>query len=669
MTPSWSENARWYALVIGLAGVLGLLAVLQYRSTKAVSEATTNQMVASLQGSLMAVRQGFEAELGTLCREMQSESTSATADPKQEYPVRLERWRGIAAHPDLVADVFLWQGGPQPTLWKLNASRNALESADWPAPLNQLRDRLSSIPPEFGGPPDMRRPDEPLSKEDGRVSPSREAAGAQALQPNFGNPDSRRNSSRPQGFPPRHHHPGDADDHFFWMIDQSIPALMHVSRFNDGPRDDEPHQNRRPEPAPTSVIIVLDRDVLEKHVFPEIIQRYFGSKAESAYEVAITSSESQPELLYTTDTGFGGAANSFPDATLNLFGPPQPAAANKELAPFIPARFQTPTGKTDANGVRVHREDWLFISPIRYSREAQNWEVIAKHRKGSVESAVAQLYLRNLIFNFAVVLVLAATMGMIIVASQRARRFGQLQMDFVTSVSHELRTPLAGIVAAGQNIADGVVADKEKVARYGTAIVAQAQQLANLVEQILLFSATQKDRHRYHLQAVDVANAIDASLKSTASLIRKSAITVEQHVPLNLPHAMADIKALSQCLQNLIANAVKYSGDGNWIGVQASTAYSASGVGEIRILVRDRGIGISREDMAHIFEPFYRSPQVTAAQIHGSGLGLPLTKSMIEAMGGRLTVESEPGKGSKFTLHVPIHEISETITAPVASAI
>ena len=100
-------------------------------------------------------------------------------------------------------------------------------------------------------------------------------------------------------------------------------------------------------------------------------------------------------------------------------------------------------------------------------------------------------------FNFAVLLVLAATMATIISASQRARRFGELQMDFVSNVSHELRTPLTGIISAAQNIADGVIDDKERLTRYGTAIVNQAHQLTDLGEQILLFSATQKDRHRY----------------------------------------------------------------------------------------------------------------------------------------------------------------------------
>jgi signal transduction histidine kinase len=270
------------------------------------------------------------------------------------------------------------------------------------------------------------------------------------------------------------------------------------------------------------------------------------------------------------------------------------------------------------------------------------------------------LYRRNLTINFGVLLVLATTMGLIIATSRRAQRLAQLQMDFVASVSHELRTPLTGIVSASQNIADGLIDNKERILRYGEAIMGQAQQLSDLVEQILLFSATQKDRHRYHLQRVDVVEVIDASLKGTSSIIRSAGFTVEEAIQLELPPVMVDFKALSQCLQNLIANSVKYGGDSRWIGIRAALADQSGGVKEVRISIEDKGIGIGREDLGRIFEPFYRSPAATAAQIHGSGLGLALARNIAEAMGGRLTVRSVPQKGSTFTVHLPVKDDAET---------
>jgi signal transduction histidine kinase len=250
-------------------------------------------------------------------------------------------------------------------------------------------------------------------------------------------------------------------------------------------------------------------------------------------------------------------------------------------------------------------------------------------------------------------------MGMVIVTSRRARRLAQLQMDFVASVSHELRTPLTGIVSAAQNIADGVVDDKRRVALYGTAILGQAQQLAQLVEQILLFSATAKGRYRYHLQPASVDDLIDASLSSTSTLIRSAGAVVERQIQPNLPPVIVDFKAFSQCLQNLIANAVKYGGEQRWLGIGAFLQESREHGREIGIAIADRGIGIEPDDLKHVFEPFYRSPAATAVQIHGSGLGLPLVKTITEAMGGRLTVDTAPRKGSTFTVHLPLENHRE----------
>jgi signal transduction histidine kinase len=112
---------------------------------------------------------------------------------------------------------------------------------------------------------------------------------------------------------------------------------------------------------------------------------------------------------------------------------------------------------------------------------------------------------------------------------------------------------------------------------------------------------------------------------------------------------------LARCLQNLIGNAAKYGGDQRWVGIRAWMAEGSNGGNEICISVADRGIGIRPEDLGHIFEPFYRASEVTEAQIHGTGLGLPLAKKIAQALGGTITVASEFGKGSTFTLHLPLH--------------
>jgi signal transduction histidine kinase len=289
----------------------------------------------------------------------------------------------------------------------------------------------------------------------------------------------------------------------------------------------------------------------------------------------------------------------------------------------------------------------LGVSPLG------GWQLVVHNRRGSLEAAVAALRRRNLAISFGVLLVLAVTMGIIILATKRVQALARLQMDFVAGVSHELRTPLTVISSAADNIADGVVDRKEQIAHYGIALKSQAVQLRDLVEQILLFAATRNKRQTYSLRLAQVGDALELALLNTSELIRSAGLAVECHVSGDLPDVLIDVQALSSCLQNLITNAIKYSGDACWIGIGAKTEEDGRGVS---ISVRDHGIGISSEDMKHIFEPFYRSTSVRDAQIHGSGLGLPVAKSIVEAMSGRISVESESGRGSSFTVHLPTVE-------------
>jgi signal transduction histidine kinase len=250
-------------------------------------------------------------------------------------------------------------------------------------------------------------------------------------------------------------------------------------------------------------------------------------------------------------------------------------------------------------------------------------------------------------------------------AIQRGRMMGaiqlaKLQMEFVASVSHELRTPLAVISSAADNIADGLVKEKDDLKKYGAAIQNQSRQMAELVNQILLFAATKDSKNRLALRPLPVSQILDSVIHQTSELAKRSGFNVELQVEPNLPFVMGDAPALARCLHNMIVNAVKYSGESRWIGIRAFLSHSQlQSRREIQIAVRDRGVGIARSELPHIFEPFYRSPAVMAEQIHGTGLGLSLSKSIAEAMGGRLTAMSELGAGSVFTLHLPVVEDPE----------
>jgi signal transduction histidine kinase len=629
--PSW-ENAKWYALVCSLTAVLALLAVLQYDSSKAVSSATAQQMLTNLEGSVANMRRGLETELTPLCRDLQIHKSATGAAALQEYASAFERWKRGAVHPSLVSTIYIWQpeANQSSNVFRLDSQSGKFVHAEWPSDLAELRLRIQQMtpafdrataPPIFGPPP------------------------AEFDHP--GHDAFHGNNPAPQ-IPP--HFPDD-DSSSGWMIEQNVPALVHpifISGKNNNEAKNEKHSVRA-----AWIVVPLDTETLRDHIFPELVQRYFGSADLSAYEIAvIQQNETDRSVIYSSDPAFSLPAGIVPDAAVNLFGPPIPVIGTRRTPVALPPQANT-GGSPEFPEPRPGMEQPFRIETIRFSPQDRKWELIAKHRKGSMEAAVASLYHRNLAFNFCVLLVLAATMATIALNSRRSRRLAQLQMDFVASVSHELRTPLTGIVSAAQNIADGIVDDKIRVRRYGTAILNQAEQLTELVEQILLFSAVDKARHRYHLQAVSVEKLIACALTNTASLIHASAVTVERHVQPGLPYVMVDFNAFSQCLQNLIVNAVKYGGEQRWLAISAAEKDSLEHKKEIVIAVQDRGIGIEKHELKHIFEPFYRTPIAAAAQIHGTGLGLPLAKNIVEAMGGRLTVESEPRKGSAFTIHLP----------------
>jgi signal transduction histidine kinase len=126
-----------------------------------------------------------------------------------------------------------------------------------------------------------------------------------------------------------------------------------------------------------------------------------------------------------------------------------------------------------------------------------------------------------------------------------------------------------------------------------------------------------------------------------------------------LPAVSGNFTGLVQSLQNLIINAVKYGGEKRWLRISARVVRDQARGQKIELSVQDHGIGIREEEIAHIFEPFYRSPSVADAGIHGTGLGLPLARKVVEEMGGQLTAKSELGKGSSFTIHLPVSQSAE----------
>jgi signal transduction histidine kinase len=161
---------------------------------------------------------------------------------------------------------------------------------------------------------------------------------------------------------------------------------------------------------------------------------------------------------------------------------------------------------------------------------------------------------------------------------------------------------------------------------------------------------------------VAVTALVNDALAASQGAMADAGVTIDVDLPDGLPPVMADAGALRSSVSNLIANAVKYGG-GGLVRVSASTG-SGKGGPEVRIAVTDKGLGISSADLPHIFEPFYRGAEAQARQIQGNGLGLSIVKGVVEAHGGRVTVQSAPGAGSTFVVHLPAWQGDESPVAP-----
>ena len=289
------------------------------------------------------------------------------------------------------------------------------------------------------------------------------------------------------------------------------------------------------------------------------------------------------------------------------------------------------------------RSDLDKVKKSYDEQASQQLATVADLSRASMTRLTAALVLGLFLGTFAIWAIQRSRM-------RNAIQLAHLQMDFVASVSHELRTPLTAILTAAENIRDGLVLSPERLFEHGSVITDQATQLMDTVDQVLLFSAARERKLSHPLREVRVDEVIEDALRSTQGLMNAAGFLVETTIEPDLPPIIVDVSVLSQCIQNLIANAVKYSRAKHWIGISACMNRDQN---EIQISVRDRGIGIHDSDLKRIFEPFYRSPQVIAAKIQGTGLGLSIAKRSAEAFGGDLTVSTEVGTGSVFTVHLP----------------
>jgi signal transduction histidine kinase len=225
----------------------------------------------------------------------------------------------------------------------------------------------------------------------------------------------------------------------------------------------------------------------------------------------------------------------------------------------------------------------------------------------------------------------------------------KLKSDFVSNVSHELRTPLALIRLYAETLELGRITTPAKKQEYYRIVRKESERLTALINNILDFSRIEAGHKEYEFRETDIADLVHNTLDSYRYQIEQQGFKFEEKIDQGVPKVYVDREAIARALVNLVNNALKYSDHEKFLGVRL---YRANGA--VKLEVADRGIGITRREQTKIFEKFYRTGDPLVHNTKGSGLGLSLVRHITEAHGGEIAVESAPGKGSKFTLSLPL---------------
>ena len=234
-------------------------------------------------------------------------------------------------------------------------------------------------------------------------------------------------------------------------------------------------------------------------------------------------------------------------------------------------------------------------------------------------------------------------------------RLENIRRDFVANVSHELKTPIASIKGFVETLLDGAADDPVDQRRFLEIIARQADRLASIIEDLLALSRIEQSEGTGNLPREAVRMADLLSAVTGDCLPRAGDRSIQLDVSCD-PHIEAEVNAplLEQALINLVDNAIKYSEPGRtvWITVGVEAAAIDRG-GAVVVTVRDEGCGIDAEHLPRLFERFYRVDKARSRKLGGTGLGLSIVKHIVQAHGGTVAVESEPGVGSTFTIRLP----------------
>jgi len=264
--------------------------------------------------------------------------------------------------------------------------------------------------------------------------------------------------------------------------------------------------------------------------------------------------------------------------------------------------------------------------------------------------------------------IIAVGLGVVWLSMRAERRASQLKSDFIANVSHELKTPLSLIRMFAELLATGKHKGEGAGREYAGIITRESDRLAHLIDNVLDFARLERGKASYNFAEGRMQEVVERALEVCRFRLEKEKIRLRVEMADDLPLVRMDEDAMTLVLLNLVDNAAKYGGsDTDDVGGEVWVKL-ARVPGGVALSVRDRGSGISPEDQKRIFERFYRADNARVRNVRGSGIGLSLVKHIAESHGGRVDVESAPGRGSTFTVFVPAAPLVMPTPSPEVAA-
>jgi signal transduction histidine kinase len=359
------------------------------------------------------------------------------------------------------------------------------------------------------------------------------------------------------------------------------------------------------------------------------------SESEGAYRRVIDGAQARVGLLVTA-----GSLSGFLDRTLTesaVSSGVAVALVDVRGRTILPSAVHLPSDAARAGTAVPGSPDWF---------------VAAFPRSGSLSAEAARDVRRYALW---LALVFGTVVVALLLAARSIRRelaLARLRTDFVSSVSHELKTPLSLIRMFAESLREGWVSDAQR-REYYDVITRESERLTGLINNVLDFSRIEAGTRPYRFVLTDVRQVVADLLDRYESHLRAASIELVRQLPGGPVHARIDRDAIEQTLVNLLSNAVKYMGGPDRSPRTVTVALEAM-ADRLELRVADTGIGMNDEQRRHIFERFFRADNEAVRAVAGSGLGLTLVEAHVEAHAGTIAVDSEPGRGSTFTIGLPL---------------